>query len=115
MTIDDSSVLGMAFGSAGETRVLMCVDANFRSGCCEELVDLFFQGRRRRLAGGELVKNNFENFCFHFALFMQSLPCRLTLHKAHGGKKIRTGHDGAFCGFFFRAGIMGLVLGFSPS
>ena len=35
MMMDDSSVLGMAFGSAGETRVLMCVDTNFRSGCCE--------------------------------------------------------------------------------
>ena len=34
MMMDDSSVLGMAFGSAGVTRVLMCVDASRRAGCC---------------------------------------------------------------------------------
>src|ERR1700690_1224217 len=34
MMMDDSSVLGMAFGSAGVTRVLMCVAINCRSGCC---------------------------------------------------------------------------------
>jgi hypothetical protein len=35
MMMDDSSVPGMAFGSAGVTKVLMWVVTNFRPGCCE--------------------------------------------------------------------------------
>jgi hypothetical protein len=34
MMMDDSSVLGMAFGSAGVTKVLMCVVTSCRFGCC---------------------------------------------------------------------------------
>ena len=36
----------------------------------EELVDLFFEGRHRRLAGGQQMENNFKCFYFHFALFV---------------------------------------------
>jgi hypothetical protein len=34
------------------------------------LVDLFFEGRHRRLAGGQQMENNFKCFYFHFALFV---------------------------------------------
>jgi hypothetical protein len=31
------------------------------------LVDLFFEGRHRRLAGGQQMENDFKCFYFHFA------------------------------------------------
>jgi len=36
----------------------------------EELVDLFFEGRHRRLAGGQLMENDFKCFYFHFAFLV---------------------------------------------
>ena len=36
----------------------------------EELVDLFFEGRHRRLAGGQQMENDFKCFYFHFALLV---------------------------------------------
>jgi hypothetical protein len=34
------------------------------------LIDLFFEGRHRRLAGGQQMENDFKCFYFHFALLV---------------------------------------------
>jgi len=45
-------------------------------------VELFLKRARRGLAGGQLVKNNFEYFCLHGFVPIQSSPePRLMLHK----------------------------------
>jgi len=33
------------------------------------------------------MENDFEYFCFHFALFMQPMLCRLTFDKAHDAEE----------------------------
>ncbi len=45
----------------------------------EELVELFFHGRRRRFAGGQLMENDFEYFCLHGSCLSGALKfqCRL--------------------------------------
>ena len=64
----DSSELGMAFGSAGATTVFMCVATTCRLGLCsKKTVELFLQGARRRLAGGQLVQNDLKYFGLHNA------------------------------------------------
>jgi hypothetical protein len=45
----------------------------------KELVDLFFKGRRRRLAGGQLMENDFEYFCLHGLCFSGGLTFQCQL------------------------------------
>jgi hypothetical protein len=88
MMIADSSVLGMAFGSAGETKVLRCVANNRRSGCCPRNPLICSS----RAVAGDLPEgsrwrttSNIFAFISHF-LFNPALYC-LAFHKAHDAEE----------------------------
>ena len=65
MMMETSSVLGIAFGSAGDTTVFMCVDTMCRSEVREKIVELFLQHTRGRDARAQLVQDDFKNFRPH--------------------------------------------------
>jgi hypothetical protein len=98
--MDESSDLGMAFGSAGETSVLMCVATKRRSG---RGLRKSLSCSSRALAGdlpeGSLWSTTSNTFAF-ILIFRQQLGlelARLQLStKRTRPKKVRTGHDLGF-------------------
>jgi len=61
----------MAFGSGGHDQAAHVRGHQLQVRVLrEKLVDLFFEGRHRRLAGGQQMEKRLQMFYFHFALLV---------------------------------------------
>jgi len=62
----------MAFGSVGHDQAAHVRGHQLSGPVLREKFwfDLFFEGRHRRLAGGQQMENDFKCFYFHFALLV---------------------------------------------
>ena len=80
MIMEDSSVLGMAFGSAGVTRVLICAVINFRSGCCpRNSLSCSYRAVAGDLPEGSLWRTTSNIFAFIARHFGRPAPAHLIL------------------------------------
>ena len=79
--MDDSTVLGMAFGSAGETRVLMCEVTSSKSGCCaKNWLICYSMAVAGDLPEGSLWRTTSNIFAFILGFPCYAATCQLRPH-----------------------------------